>query len=281
MVGRLPDEAGMKIKKYRDLRAIYSRFRQRNIFMLAAGVSFYAFLSLFPFFILVIFVSSLFFKDTVVIENIQRYIRIFPADVADVFQGNLIYILENSEFISIISFLFLLYFAFKIFSGIELALNNLYGATGIRSGWFGKLRAFVFFLLSSLVLILLFLSGNLFLVLTTKIEKLTLMKSFYLILLGDVLVVTLFFSLSYKFLSFRKIRFKDALIGAAVAAVLWEIMKNVYGLYISSISRYVLLYGTIGSIVFLLVWIYYSVLIFLFGAEICFEINSGRLQMKQ
>ena len=56
---------------------------------------------------------------------------------------------------------------------------------------------------------------------------------------------------------------------------LWEILKNIYGLYVSSISRYVLLYGSIGSIVFLLIWIYYSVLIFLLGAEISFEIDIG------
>lgn len=265
----------MDLKRYKDLRAIYIRFRKKNIFLLAAGVSFYGFLSLFPFFVLIIFISSLFFKETIVLENIQRYIRIFPPEVADIFQGNLINILENSEFISIISFLFLLYFAFKIFSGIELALNNLFGTTGIKIGWFGKLRAFVFFLLTSLVLILLFLFGNVFLVLIKKMESLTLMNSYYLVFFGDLLVVTLFFALSYKFLSFRKLKFKKALFGAAVAAVFWEILKNIYGLYISSISRYFLLYGSIGSIVFLLIWIYYSVLIFLLGAEICFEIDSG------
>lgn len=270
----------MNLQKYGYLRSIYVRFKQSNIFLLAAGVSFYGILSLFPFFILILFFSSLFFKDSVVLENIQRYIRIFPPEVSDIFLGNLAYIMENSEVISFISFLFLLYFAFKIFSGIELALNNLYGATGIRNGWFGKLRAFAFFLVSSLVLILLFLFGNVFLVLAAKLENLNLMKSFYLVFLGDVLVLTLFFSLSYKWLSARKLKFKNALVGAAVAAFLWEILKNVYGLYISSIGRYVLLYGSIGSIVFLLIWIYYSVLIFFLGAEICIEIDSGRLKKK-
>ena len=91
---------------------------------------------------------------------------------------------------------------------------------------------------------------------------------------GDLVVITLFFSLSYMFLSFRKLKFKDALIGGFVAAFLWEILKNIYGLYISSINRYFILYGTIGSIVFLLIWLYYSVLIFLIGAEISIEIKN-------
>lgn len=241
--------------------------------MLAAGVSFYAFLSLFPFFVLTVFISSFFFKDVNVLDGIEKHIRIFPQAVADVFRANLEYILEGSEIVSVVSFLFLIYFAFKIFSGIELALNTLYGATGIRKGLFGKLRAFVFFLISAFVLIVLFLFGNVFLVLTSKLESLPLLRSYSLVLLGDLAVVTLFFALSYKFLSFRKLKFKDALIGGFVAAVLWEIMKNIYGLYISSIKRYFILYGSIGSVVFLLIWLYYSVLVFLFGAEISIEIE--------
>lgn len=241
--------------------------------MLAAGVSFYAFLSLFPFFILIIFISSLIFKDANVLDNIEKHIRIFPPAVAEIFRGNLEYILEGSEVISVVSFFFLIYFAFKIFSGLELALNTLYGATGIRKGWFGKLKAFIFFLISAFVLILLFLSGNVFLVLTAKLENLTLMKAYYLVLLGDLVVVTFFFALSYKFLSFKKLRFKDALTGGVVAGVLWELLKNIYGLYISSIKRYFILYGSIGSVVFLLIWLYYSVLVFLLGAEISKEIE--------
>ncbi|MCJ7579187.1 MAG: YihY/virulence factor BrkB family protein, partial [Candidatus Aminicenantes bacterium] len=161
-----------------------------------------------------------------------------------------------------------------VFSGIELALNSLYGTTGIRKGWFGKLRAFISFLISVLFIVLLFLFGNVFLVLSSKLDKLPLLKSYSFVVLGDLVVITLFFALSYRFLSFRKLKFKAALGGGFVAAVLWEILRNIYGLYISSINRYFILYGTIGSIVFLLIWLYYSVLVFLIGAEISIEIKQ-------
>lgn len=257
----------------KKIKTIYARFRKKNIFMLSAGVAFYAFLSLFPFFILIIYISSLIFKDSHVLDNIEKNIRIFPPAVAEIFKGNLEYILESSEIVSVISFFFLIYFAFKVFSGVELALNTLYGTTGIRNGIFGKLKAFVFFLISALFLILLFLFGNVFLVLSAKLEAVPLFKSYYFVLLGELIVVTFFFALSYTFLSFKKLKFKDALIGGFVAAVLWEILKNIYGLYISSISRYFLLYGSIGSIVFLLIWLYYSVLVFLLGAEVSIEVE--------
>ena len=71
--------------------------------MLSAGVSFYAFLSLFPFFILIIYISSLFLKDSQILDNIEKNIRIFPPAVAEIFKGNLESILESSEIVSIIS----------------------------------------------------------------------------------------------------------------------------------------------------------------------------------
>lgn len=264
----------VKPKKYQNLKAIHIRFKNKNIFMLSAAVSFYAFLSIFPFFILIIYVSSLIFKDTHVLDNIEKNIRIFPPAVAEIFKGNLEYILESSEIISIISFFFLVYFAFKVFNGIEIALNSLHGATGIRKGWFGKLKAFFFFLISALFLILLFLFGNVFFVLSSKLEKLPFVKFYSFVILGDLVVITLFFALTYMFLSFKKLKFKHALIGGFAAAVFWEIIRNIYGIYISSISRYFILYGSIGTIVFFLIWLYYSVLVFLLGAEISFELGQ-------
>ncbi|MFC2161181.1 YihY/virulence factor BrkB family protein [Acidobacteriota bacterium] len=264
----------MKFKKFQNLKTLYERFKNKNIFMLSAGVSFYAFLSLFPFFILILFISSLFFKDSQILDNIEKNIRIFPPAVAEIFKGNLESILESSEIISFISLFFLIYFAFKVFSGIELALNSLYGTTGIRKGWYGKIRAFISFLISVLLIFLLFLFSNVYLVLSSKLESLPFLKSYIFVVLGDLAVITFFFALSYRFLSFRKLKFKDALIGGFVAAVLWEILRNIYGLYISSIDRYFILYGTVGSIVFLLIWIYYSVLVFLLGAEISIGIKN-------
>lgn len=263
----------MKLTRYKNIKDVYFRFKTKNIFLLSAGVAFYAFLSLFPFFILIITISSYVFKDSSLLDNIEKNIRIFPPAVAEIFNENLAYILESSEIVSLVSFFFLIYFAFKVFSGIELALNTLNGTTGIRSGIFGKTKAFVFFLISAFLLILLFLFSNVLMVLSAKLENVPLFKSYHFILLGELIVVTFFFSLSYKFLSFRKLKFKDALVGALAAAVLWEILKNIYGLYISSISRYFILYGSIGSIVFLLIWLYYSVLVFLLGAEISIAVE--------
>ena len=80
------------------------------------------------------------------------------------------------------------------------------------------------------------------------------------------LVITLLFAMIYKVLPDVVIAWKDVWIGAAITALLFTIGKFLLGLYLgsSSISS---TYGAAGSLVVLLVWVYYSAQILLFGAE--------------
>lgn len=89
----------------------------------------------------------------------------------------------------------------------------------------------------------------------------------WLSLLISLLVGTLLFALIYKVLPDMKIGWRDVWIGAAVTAVLFAIGKYAIGKYLgySSIGS---AYGAAGSLVVLLVWVYYTSLIIFFGAEI-------------
>lgn len=263
----------LKIQAVTTTRDIFIRFREKDVFTLAASVSFYAFTSLFPFFIFVIYFSTLILKNTPIIEKIQRDLRIFPPSVYETFIGNLENILESGQIFSLISFLFLIYFAFKVFNSLEHALDIIYDTRHIRKEWKAKLKAFSFFLFTAFVLVVLFFSGSIFLVLASKLEKVPLVKSYYVILMGDILLETIFFSFSYRYLSKKKLSLKSVFIGGIVTTVLWEILKNIFGIYIASIGRYSVVYGSIGSIILLLLWLYYSILVYLFGAEISAGLN--------
>jgi len=79
-------------------------------------------------------------------------------------------------------------------------------------------------------------------------------------------VITLMFALLYKFLPDVKIAWSDVWIGAAVTAVLFTIGQFVLGLYLGS-GSIGSAWGGAGSLVIILVWIYYSAQIFFLGAE--------------
>ena len=71
----------------------------------------------------------------------------------------------------------------------------------------------------------------------------------------------------FKFLPSLKVEWKYITIGAIVTSVLFTIGKMGIGFYLSK-SIYSRIYGAEGSMILLLIWIYYSSLIFFFGAEL-------------
>jgi membrane protein len=78
--------------------------------------------------------------------------------------------------------------------------------------------------------------------------------------------ITLLFGAIYKILPDRRIEWHDVMIGAVVTALLFTVGKSLIGLYIGS-SSMASSYGAAGSLIIVLLWIYYSAQIFLFGAE--------------
>jgi membrane protein len=79
-------------------------------------------------------------------------------------------------------------------------------------------------------------------------------------------VVTLLFAMIYRFLPDVKLRLHDVWVGALVTAGLFSVGKGVIGLYLGT-SAIASSYGAAGSVVVLLVWVYYSAQVVLLGAE--------------
>ena len=85
-------------------------------------------------------------------------------------------------------------------------------------------------------------------------------------LLFDFAIVVLLFAMIFKFLPDAKIRWRDVWIGAVMTALLFGIGKWALGLYLGS-GAAASVYGAASSLITLLLWIYYSSQILLFGAE--------------
>ena len=79
-------------------------------------------------------------------------------------------------------------------------------------------------------------------------------------------MITLLFAAIYKVLPDKSIEWYDVWIGALATAFLFTVGKTVIGLYIGS-SQVASSYGAAGALVIVLLWVYYSAQIFLFGAE--------------
>ena len=80
-------------------------------------------------------------------------------------------------------------------------------------------------------------------------------------------MATLLFGMIYKILPDAQVRWRDVWVGAAVTSVLFTVGKYAIGLYIGS-KQVTSVYGAAGALVIILLWVYYSTQILLFGAEI-------------
>ena len=88
-------------------------------------------------------------------------------------------------------------------------------------------------------------------------------------------VITLLFAMIYKYLPNVKIAWEDVWIGASVTSLLFAGGKLLIGLYIGK-SALSSSFGAAGAFVVLIVWIYYSAQIFLFGAEFTYQYAHER-----
>jgi len=79
------------------------------------------------------------------------------------------------------------------------------------------------------------------------------------------IIITSIITYVFKELPDAKIRLKDVIVGAVFTAILFMVGKFGIGLYLENSNKFTL-YGTAGSILILLLWIYYSAIILYFGA---------------
>lgn len=95
-----------------------------------------------------------------------------------------------------------------------------------------------------------------------------------------IIMLTLIFALAYKVLPKRNSRFKQQIPGAFVAAIGWIGFSYIYSIYIDNFSNYSYVYGSLAAAVFLMLWVYFCMNIFLYGAQINKMLELGYFSKK-
>ncbi len=175
---------------------------------------------------------------------------------------------------TIISIIVLLFGASGVFGQLQASLNTIWGVKpkpgrGVLAMIKDRLFSFGFTLVVGfLLLVSLLLTAGIALVtewvggLMPGSETIAQILNFVL----SVAMITLLFAMIFKFLPDAKIAWHDVWIGAFLTAVLFTVGKFALGLYIGK-SGVASSYGAAGSLIVLLLWVYYSSQILFFGAE--------------
>jgi membrane protein len=263
---------------------IVRRLREHDLMMMAAAIAFYWLLAFIP--LLLLGTSAIGYalgsSDRAVDEVMAAARRVIPrATGRDV--GEFLHALIQSRHVAgVLGIGFLLWVSMGVFEIITASLTALTGGRETRSY---LRRKFIAFVLMSTVgfLFLIALIGGWVLTAWPSIEELvggrlalpafftdpSFPRYFTTILMGALLAIV------YRVAPVRGIRWPAAVAGATVAAVLWHQAKVVFNWYLTHYARHSLFYGILGGFIGLVLWIFYTAIILLFGGLLADVLDRG------
>lgn len=266
-------------------------FSKDDVALLAAGLTYYAFFSLFPLLLLLVTLASRVYQEgevqTFIFSNVAK---VTPGsqdqDLLDLISGIVTGAYksrDNAGIFFIVGIATLVFSASNAFETLDKAINRAWNTEKVPSFLIGKLTAFA---MTLGVFVLLALS---FVISTLIISTRALTKSLVGTVPGSdifwsvvdfgasLALVFLIFMFLYRYLPRTDVKFRDVWLGALLASVAWVIVKLAFAAYLgSSFANYNAVYGTMGTVIALLTWIYISSVIILFGAEFASETHRVR-----
>ena len=97
----------------------------------------------------------------------------------------------------------------------------------------------------------------------------------------SVVVLIVFYLVTIKLFLNVKIRLRHRLASAVIFCVLWLVARHLFSIYISHITEVSVLYGSLSSVIVILMWIFYSSLALLFSVEVLFALHKGYYHYRQ
>src|ERR687886_1726795 len=259
------------------LKQTISEWLEDRASRLGAGLAYYTAVSLAPLLIILIAIAGFVLGRQAVEGRVVAQIQgLVGKTGAEAIQAMITSASQPKAGIiaTVVSIATLLFGASGVFGALQDALNTIWEVTPKPGrGMLGMIRdRFVSFTMllgvGFLLLVALLLSAALaalgkFVGGLLPIPEAVLQAMNFVISFG---VITLLFALIYKILPDAEIRWSDVWTGAAVTALLFTIGKFVLGLYLGKSSAGSA-YGAAGSLIVVLLWVYYSAQILFFGAE--------------
>jgi membrane protein len=260
------------------LKETVNEWQEDKTTRLAAALAYYTVFSIAPLLIIAIAVAGAIFGEEAargeIVGQIQGLVGRQGAEVIETAIENANRPGSNGGIASLISVIVLLFGATGVFVQLQDALNTVWEVQpkpgrGIKNFIQKRVLSFSmvlgigFLLMVSLLLnaILSAFSGYMT-GLIPGAEWLWQLLNFVI----SFALIALLFALIYKFLPDVKITWKDVGMGAIITALFFTIGKSLLGLYLGR-GSFASTYGAAGSLVIILVWVYYSAQILFFGAE--------------
>jgi len=267
-----------KIKQiFYFLKQVISDFTDDKALKFSASLSYYTIFSIAPFLAIIITFTSFFFSKAAIQGELYPQINnLVGHEAAFQIQQMItnIHLSKNSVFAAVVSFIVLIVGATGIFSEIQDSINHIWGLKskprrGLIKMLVNRLISFSLIISLGFLLMVSLLLNALVEALSKQLMRLLPGKGVYVVdILNNFLMFILLsflFGIIFKVLPDARIKWKNVMVGAITTAILFMIGKFFIGFYLGH-SNLGIVYGTAGSIIIVMLWVYYSAVILYFGA---------------
>ncbi|MGZ5191595.1 MAG: YihY/virulence factor BrkB family protein, partial [Flavisolibacter sp.] len=260
------------------LKDAFKGFNDDNILKLSGSLAYFTVFSIGPMLIVMIFFADLFYGREAIEGTVYGQIKGFvgpdaAAQIQQIIKSATLS--DKGPITAIVGFITLMVGATTVFAEIQDSVNIIWNLKPKpKKGWlkmiFNRLISFsVVVGLGFILLVSLIVNGlieGLMERLQARFPDLTVIIFYILNLLLTFVVISGLFTVIFKVLPDAKIKWKDVMVGAMTTAILFMLGKFAITFYIGR-ANVGTTYGAAGSLVVLLLWVYYSSVILYFGAE--------------
>jgi len=258
------------------LRIVIYRYSESNAAQAAAGMAYYAFFSLFPLLLFLIVAASYVLEIQSAYNYIIDSLYVVLPTAQNLIDANLQQVLNSRGAVGVIGFIGFLWSSSSFFSILARNINRAYPNSRPRNFLEDRALAIVMIALLALLLGLSFLSTTI----TGFLPSLDLFfwrgKPLHETIIWRYLIesipffVTLFLLVGlYRYIPRKKIKWIGVFISALLSAISWQAVTKIFTwLLQEGLVRYELVYGSLGTVVALMFWLYLISSITLFGAHL-------------
>jgi membrane protein len=249
---------------------LWRRFRDDNCFETAGALSYTTLFAIVPLLSAVLAMLSLFPAFASLRDTLSNFIfRSFVPGAGDTIQGYLLKFADNASKLTVVGIIVLLVSALLMMASIEDRLNRIWRVPVRRKGGSRFLMYWAALTLGPVLIVLAVAASS------WVFAQPFLAGASQPGVLGLSVIKLLPFAstwaglaLMYALVPNRRVRKRDALVGALAAAMLFELARFVFTWYVSGIANYNQVYGALAAIPIFLIWVFVSWVIVLLGATL-------------
>jgi membrane protein len=180
--------------------------------------------------------------------------------------------MSNTASLGAIGVVFVLYVSIMFFDDFEYVINRIFKET--PRDFLHSISIYI--ILTVIIPIGLLVSIFLSIKATILVQNYGYSQSIDTIAISSYLILWALFFIVYKISPNVKVYFQSAFLSSFLASAIWFASKQLFVYYVTFNKTYTTIYGSFSTIMFFLIWIYLSWIIFLFGAKLCYYLNENK-----